>query len=173
MAIPIFGSGEMFINTKGSIVYTITFDYLDPEKEYYKIIKSSLKQKEENRIKKEMQKQLINEKTILNEKYEFPSVKHAEIGVKNLTKISFARFYIEIPWTPKVGKNIYENIHDETVSEYSYTVSLILPGCGRFIDVEMPGNIAIKDNYAFIYVPKGTKINGYESFIFEISNECI
>nr|MEB2793420.1 hypothetical protein [Caldisphaeraceae archaeon] len=66
MAIPIFGSGEMFINTKGSIVYTITFDYLDPEKEYYKIIKSSLKQKEENRIKKEMQKQLISEKTILN-----------------------------------------------------------------------------------------------------------
>ncbi|MDP8003610.1 MAG: hypothetical protein ACP5I6_05940 [Caldisphaera sp.] len=172
MTTPIYGEGIINVNQKGLINYIINFDYYDEKKEYYKLIYSSLNYKEEERLKNEMQKQINSEKTILNEKYSFPVVKYAKIGIRGTPRISFATFYIEISWIPNIGKNVYENIYEETTAEYDYSVTWILPNCGNFNKIDVSGEVYYENNYAFIKVKKGTKINGYESILFDLPKSC-
>jgi len=172
MTIPIYGIGTINV-TKNDIFYVITFDYFDENKEYYNLIKKEMQKKsEEERLKTEMQKQINGEKTIINGNYVFPVVKYSKIGVK-IPKISYVTFYIEIPIKLADGKNTYENIYDETTAEYDYSVTWVLPKCGKFIKIDSPGNHEFENNYAFLYVSKGTKISGYESIVFEIKDKCI
>ncbi len=172
MAIPIYGTG-IFNVMKNSINYIILFDYYDENKEYYNLIKrQNSKINEEKRLKEEMQKQINTEKTLINGSNVFPVIKYAKIGFK-IPKLSYVYFYIEIPIKLTNGKNVYENIYEETVAEYDYTVTWILPNCGRFIDINSPGKYDFENNYAFININKGTKIPGYESIVFELKDNCV
>jgi len=168
---PVYGQG-FFTLTRGAIHYVIVFDYIDDEGEYANLMKRpELIAREEDALRRNMQKLMDEERVVINSLDVKPSVKKASIEIRGDKKRVSITFYTLIPFKPRIGRNIYENFYEPTVAEYPYTVYWIAEPCIRIDSIEGSGNVRIDDNIAVIRVNRGSKIDGYESVLFTIE-EC-
>jgi len=171
--IPVYGEGFFHVSLSGVIWYTIVFDYEDPDREYWALLRAGgTKLYDEcERLRFEMQRLVDEERIVINGVDVKARVINASVEVRGDPSRSTATFFIVIPFTPRVGVNVYENFYEETVAEYDYTVYWILE-CGEIVGVESPGSVDIGGGFAVIRVKKGTRIPGYESVSFNIPREC-
>lgn len=169
MARPIYGNGFFHV-TPGTIFYTIVFEYSDEDEEYYKLISRGEEGEEERRLKAEMQRILDDEKIIINGSYSRAFVISAKAEVRGLRKLSSATFLIEIPYRPVSGTNTYENVYEEAVAEYDYTVYWVMPRGGRVKSFDISGEAKLSEDgrVLSVRVRSGTKVKGYESIAFEL-----
>ncbi|MEM1873652.1 MAG: hypothetical protein QXF57_03575 [Acidilobaceae archaeon] len=162
MAEPVYGEGLFLVSKSGTIWYIIVFEYADDE-EYAEIARDrERKRAEEERLRLEMQKLMDEERVIVNGIETRCNVLRASISVSG--NRSYVTFISKIPFEPRRGLNIYENMYEPTVAEYDYTVYWIVED-GR---VESPGDVEILEGVAVISVRKGARIDGYESVVFKL-----
>lgn len=169
MARPIYGNGFFHV-TPGTIFYTIVFEYSDEEEEYYSLISRGSEGEEEERLRAEMQRILDDEKIVINSSYSRALVLSAKAEVRGLRRLSSATFFIEIPYRPLSGTNTYENMYEEAVAEYDYTVYWIMPRGGRIKSFDISGEARLSEDgrVLSVRVRSGTKVKGYESVAFEL-----
>lgn len=170
---PVYGEGFFHVSLSGVIWYTIVFDYLDPQGEYWGLLRrgGTALEDECERLRFEMQKLMDEERIVVNGVDVRARVLHASIEVRGNPRRSTATFLVLIPFKPRTGVNIYENFYGETVADYDYTVYWVLE-CGEVVRVESPGDVDIRGGVAVIRVKKGTRIPGYESVSFNVPAEC-
>lgn len=174
MVEPIYGQGFFQVDPSGHILYLVIFDYRDEEEEYFKLVKEGGRglELEEDRLRRRMQELMDEEEVLINGERARVEVLYAAIDVRGSPRISSAAFLSLIPFNPRRGSNVYENIYDPTTAEYDYTVYWSIR-CGEIVRVESPGHVEVKGGRATIRVAKGTSIPGYESVVFRFKDECI
>ena len=167
---PVYGQGFFHLDASRGLYYTIIFDYYDPKMEYYRLLKAgqdSLRAEEEN-LKRNMQSFMDEERIVINGEDVKATVTRAFIEVRGDRRRPTIVFHVVIPFKPRAGVNVYENFYEPTVAEYDYRVYWILPPGSGFREIVSPGRVTIEGNIAVIHVSKGTKIDGYESVVFEL-----
>ncbi len=169
MARPLHGIG-LFHVIPGTIYYTIVFDYDDEEGEYYELLSRGGRdlEAEEKRLAEEMQREMNSERIIINGKEVRSRVVRAKVGVRETPRRSTATFFIEMPWEPVRGINVYENFYEPDTAPYDYVVYWLLPEGGRFRSYDMPGDVAVEGRLLTARVSAGTRVPGYESLTFEL-----
>jgi len=169
VAKPIYGNGFFHI-APGTIFYTIVFEYTDEDEEYYNMTVRGDIEREEDRLKAEMQRILDNEKVVINGSYVKASVISAKAEVRGLRRLSSAAFFVEMRYRPMSGVNTYENIYESEVAEYDYTVYWLAPPGGRIKSYDISGDASLSEDGRLltIKVRAGTRVKGYESLSFEL-----
>lgn len=168
--VPVYGEGFFHV-TWGLIYYTIIFDYIDLEGEYYEYVRDPrARRMEERESKRLMQEAMDSERTIINGVEVRPIVDTVKLHFRGGRRRHSLTFHIRIPYNPLEGVNVYENYYEPSRAEYPYTVYWILPPNGKVRLVESPGRVAFRNRgrIAVIQVKRGTKITGYEAVEFEI-----
>jgi hypothetical protein len=170
---PIYGEGFFHVSLSGVIWYTIVFDYRDPGGEYWELLRIGGVRVEDEceRLRFEMQRLMDEERIVVNGVDVKARVLDAFIEVRGVRRRSTATFIVMIPFTPRLGVNVYENFYGGAVAEYDYTVYWVLE-CGEIVSIESPGLIDIRGSTAVIRVKKGVRIPGYESVSFNIPVDC-
>ncbi len=173
LVVPVYGEGFFHVSLSGVIWYTIVFDYRDPGRSYWGLLRSGglLLEAEVERLRFEMQRLMDEERIVVNGSDVRAVVVNASISVRGYPGRSSAIFFITIPFRPRVGFNVYENFYGATRADYDYTVFWVLE-CGDFVRIESPGDVYVSGGFAVIRVKKGTSIPGYESVVFNIPESC-
>jgi len=169
---PLYGQGFFHV-CWGVIWYTIVFDYDDPEGEYWRLLWGGEWKGEVEELASRMQEFLDEERMIINGEEARAIVEHVYIDVRGEVERSTAVFQVRIPYKPRRGRNTYEDYYKPERAEYPYTVTWIMPECGRILDYEMPGEARLGGGGRIleVRVRAGERIPGYESLVFELS-EC-
>ncbi|MEB3861422.1 MAG: hypothetical protein GSR84_04290 [Desulfurococcales archaeon] len=162
---PVYGQG-FFIVDPGSIAYIIVFDYHDPDGYYMGLAESGRVEDEERVLADNMQALMDEERVIINGEDVRPHVLWAKIEVRGTVDRASITFFTLMRYKPRLGVNVYENIYEETVAEYDYTVYWIPGKCTSITGVDSPGYVELQDGLAVVRVLKGTRIPGYESVSF-------
>ncbi len=169
--IPVYGQGFFHISLEGIIWYTIIFDYYDEEKTYYKLLKKGGSKLEEELsiLRANMQKLMNEEKIVINGAQVEPIVEKAFIEIRGEPVRPSVIFLTRMNFKPVKGKNVYEDFYEPTKAEYDYSVTWIAPPCVEFVEYDGPGKFTLEGNILKLHVRAGTKIDGYESIIFDTS----
>jgi len=169
---PVYGQGFFFIGLDGRIWYTIIFDYHDPERYYYELLLKGGKRlsDEEAELRSNMQRLMDEEKVSINGERVRPVVERAFVEVRGSPQRPTIVFIVRMDYKPIYGRNVYEDFYEKTRAEYDYTVTWGAPPCGFFESYEGPGSFKIEDNILRLKVRSGTRISGYESVVFNLSN---
>lgn len=162
---PIFGEG-VFTVSPGYIWYIITFEYEDPEREYWRALEAGAQGEIERSLKDEMQRLMDEERVIVNGKEVRVEVLVARISHRGKAELSSVTFISLIRYEPRAGINVYENFYEATRAEYDYVVSWVVDG--EITRVDSPGEVKVEGHKASIRVRKGQKIPGYESVSFKL-----
>jgi len=168
---PIYGQGFFHVCLKGVIWYTIVFDYIDPEREYFNLLKRGGRQlrSELESLKSRMQEFMDEERVVINGSRVRPVVEHAWIEVRGDPLRPSIVFSVRIPYEPSGARLAYEDYYQEEVAEYDYSVHWIYPECVKLVDYDMPGRVSVEPGHLRVDVRKGDRITGYESLIFDTS----
>jgi len=171
MARPLYGQGFFHV-CWGVIWYTIVFDYEDPEGEYWRLLSGDDWRGEVEVLASRMQGFLDEERILINGEEVRAIVDHAYIDVRGERERSTVAFQARIPYRPREGRNTYEDYYEPERAEYPYTVTWIVPACGRIVDYEMPGEARLGGGGRVleVRVRAGESIPGYESLVFELSD---
>ena len=169
---PLYGQGFFHV-CWGVIWYTIVFDYEDTEGEYWGILRSGDPRAEAEELRARMQGFLDEERMLINGEEVRAVVDYVYIDVRGERERSTAVFQVRIPYRPRRGRNVYEDYYEPERAEYPYTVTWILPPCGRILSYEMPGRATLGGGGRIleVRVSAGEAPPGYESLVFDLS-EC-
>ncbi|MCD6488576.1 MAG: hypothetical protein J7K21_05060 [Desulfurococcales archaeon] len=169
--IPVFGQGFFYVWHNGKIDQIIVFDYFDPDQYYYKVLNNKeMYLKEKTMLMNNMQYYLDQEKVLINGNRSFPRVKHVDIGLRGDPRYPFIIFFIEFGGVFVKGLNVYENIYEEEVVDYSYIVYWIFSEGLKAVeaDVGVKYELASDAHILKFFVRKGTRVGGYERIVFEL-----
>ncbi|MCE4620222.1 MAG: hypothetical protein F7C33_04275 [Desulfurococcales archaeon] len=172
--VPVFGEGFFHI-TWGTIYYTIVFDYVDLEGDYYDYVTShELEDKEAEEARRRMQEFMDEEKVIVNGMRTRTIVDSARIVFRGSRRRHSLVFHARIPYEPIDGLNVYEDYYEPETAEYPYTVYWIAQPCGKIRGVETPGYVdrLARGRIVEISISKGMRLDGYEAVEFEAHAEC-
>jgi len=167
---PIYAQGFFHLRGNGLVDQTIIFDYYDPDNYYHRLLRQRLRLRQELEIlKNNMQYYLDQERVLINGVDASPKVVHVEIGVRGKPDLAYIVFLIKFKGELVRGLNTYENIYEEEIVDYDYTVYWIFPENTRVIEAELgvPYNV-YSDRILFFKVPRGTRVGGYEKIVFEV-----
>lgn len=169
--IPVYGQGFFYVSLGGVIWYTIIFDYYDEEELYYRLLKrGGQKLREElDELRANMQKLMEEEKIVINGEKVEPVVERAYIEIRGEPVRPSVVFLTRMNFKHIRGRNVYEDFYEPTKAEYDYTVTWVAPPCTKFVEYEGPGRFTLEGNVLRLYVKRGTKIDGYESIVFDTS----
>lgn len=170
--IPLYGQGFFHLALDGTIWYTIIFDYLDREKTYYKLVRRGgpALESELSTLRSNMQKLMDEERVVINGVQVKPVVERAFIEVRSDPARPSVVFITRMNFKPLRGRNVYEDFYEATMAEYDYTVTWVAPPCVKFEQYEGPGEYSIYGSILRLSVGAGTKIKGYESLVFDMTN---
>lgn len=170
---PVYGQGIFYLFPNGLITYLIIFDYIDPELEYFNLLKNNedLLDKEIASLKENMQRFLDEEKMLINGKRVKSKVREAWIEIRGDPKRPSIMFLIEMYFEPSLkGRILYEDYYNEETAEYDYTVHWIFPVCIKVLDYNITGYLKLKQGHLEIKVKKGSRTSDYESILFDASS---
>ncbi len=167
---PIYAQGFFHLRRNGLVDQTIIFDYYDPDKYYYKILRHRLKLDHEiNLLRKNMQYFLDQERVLINGADASPKVMHVEIGIRGRPDLAYVLFLISFKGELVDGLNTYENIYEEETVDYDYIVYWIFPDNARIVEADLGVPYIVYGNRILYFrVPKGTHVGGYERIVFEM-----
>ncbi|MCD6369054.1 MAG: hypothetical protein J7L38_04570 [Thermoproteales archaeon] len=163
---PIHALGFFNVHEDGFIVENIVFDYYDPGRVYWSKFTAGTLEEEIEAMRQNMQEFLREEKTIINGETVVPRVLGADMVFRTPRYPSLILF-ISFKGKLREGENVYENIYEETVSEYPYEFYWLFPEGFKINEVIVDGDFTIEDNILMVWVSKGTKIKGYEKIVFK------
>ncbi len=166
---PVYAEGFFHLRRTGLVDQVVVFDYYDPDRYYYRVLrhKLRLKQEKEN-LMNNMQYYLDMERVLINGKDANPRVIHVDIGLRGKPENPYIVFLIEFKGELVRGLNTYENIYEEEVAEYPYTVYWIFPEDSAPVEAEVGVPYRIAGRILYFHVPRGTHVGGYEKIVFEI-----
>ncbi|MEB3774419.1 MAG: hypothetical protein GSR86_05785 [Desulfurococcales archaeon] len=165
--VPVYGQG-FFVVSRGVITYIIVFDYLDEELYYQRLIEEGLVRGEEERLARNMQEIMDEERVIVNGEDVRVEVLDARVEVRGDPRRPSVTFMSIIPYRPRPGVNVYENLYEEDEASYDYTVYWIAGPCIEITGIESPGIVEHGRWVTRIFVRRGTRVTGYESVSFKI-----
>ncbi len=168
--VPVYGQGFFHIS-RGTIYYTIIYDYLERSPRYRKrvLLNPEKRREEEISIANTMQKYMDEERILINGYDSRCIVDDVRLELRGPKRHS-ATIHARIPYQPVEGRNVYEDFYMPEVAPYDYTVYWIAPPGGRIVDVDSPGIVEERagGRIAVIHVAKGTKLKGYEAVVFTL-----
>lgn len=165
---PIYAQGFFHLRRTGLVDQIIVFDYHDPGRYYYKILKNRKKlDREIELLKNNMQYFLDQEKVLINGVDTSPRVVYTEIGIRGRPELAYILFLIKFKGELVEGLNTYENMYEEEVVDYDYEVYWIFPENTKVIEADLGVPYTIYNNRVLYFkVPKGTYVGGYERIVF-------
>lgn len=167
---PMHAIGIFSVSRRLEVYQTIIFEYLDLDRYFTSIIDNfSRLEKELSILAHNMQVFLDKEEIVINGERVRPRVIGVDIGFKGEPEEPYVAYFIFFKGKPVKGMNYYENIYEEEVAEYPFSVYWYFPPSAKIIEVEASGETEIVgDNILIIRVNEGNKISGYEKIVFEI-----
>ena len=172
--VPVYGEGFFHVSW-GTIYYTIVFDYVDLEGDYYDYLSDYEAQlREEKEARRRMQEFMDEERVIVNGVETRTIVDTARVVFRGSRRRHSLVFHARIPYEPIDGLNVYEDYYEPETAEYPYTVYWIAQPCGKIRSVETPGYVArlARGRIVEIMIDKGERLDGYEAVEFEAHPEC-
>lgn len=170
--IPIHAAAVFYIYP-GEILQVTRFYYLEETGFYDRLLarKGRGLEEELERLKGGMTRVLSEERIVVNGAEAHPIVSNVDIALMGSKRPVFT-FHIYVPFQAKSGRNVYENLYEETTTNYPYEAYWTVPPCGRIISIEASGETGVSQDgrIAWIKAAPGIKVEGYESIVFE--NNC-
>jgi len=169
--IPTYAYGYFFVHRSGLVDQIIVFEYHDPSRVYESMINDRVKYvREIDRLMKNMQYYLDQERVVINGYRVTPIVKNVEIDFKNKPDLIHIIFTIEFRGDFKIGLNTYENEYEEEIVEYEYVVYWFFPEKTRIVRAEIgvPYSISSDSRILYFKVKPGVRIGGREAIFFKI-----
>ena len=166
---PLHAHGVFHVCLRGGVGEYIVFHYRDNDGYYEKLFLEGFNELMDERkiLKENMQVFLEEEEVYFNGRKTTPIVEDVDISLPCRKEVDFI-FIIWFRAFLRPGKNIYENIYEETIAEYDYNVIWRFPPGSRNIwgDVSVP--VEVRNNILFFKVKKGVRIGGYEKIGFDL-----
>lgn len=169
--IPIYAEGLFFMHQNGFVDQIVVFDYWDPGRYYWKLLKREKMLMEEiQRLMLNMQYYLDREKVLINGEEAPPRVVDVDIGVRGKPELAYIVFHIVFQGNLRKGINVYENIYEEEEAEYEYIVYWFFPQNTRIVKAEVgvPYEVRGEGRTLFFKVKPGMRVGGREAIYFKI-----
>jgi len=167
--IPIYAYG-IFDVTYKEIIQHIIFEYVDPAKEYAKVVKDKRKLRYEiSTLRNNMQRFLDAEEVLINNIRVYPRVIDVRIGFSGSYERPYIKYTIIFDAPLRSGINKYEDKYEPEITEYDYTVTWVFPKGSKVLEVNVGFQYEVIDERIVVfYVNEGSETPGYESITFTL-----
>lgn len=167
---PIHAHSFFTISLGGAFSQILTFDYLDREHYYYKILENEEAYRGElGNLLASMNKILEEEEIRVNGESVKAEALTVNLDFRGAAELPTLVFYIEFSGKLRKGINSYECWYEEGVAEYDYEIYWFFPKRFKIIEVDFSGEYEVlAGRLLVIWVRRGERYRGYERIVFKL-----
>ena len=169
MVEPVHASSFFSVSLTGEIHEQLSFEYLDIEGYYRKVIRDeNLLAKESEKLADNMQYFLDKERVEINGERVKSRVVYCDIFLKGDTDVVSIIYLIDFTGKFEDGQNTIETWLEEEIAPYDFEILWRFPGGSKIIEVETTMDYEIYNDIISLWAMDGDEVGGYEKIVFEL-----
>lgn len=169
MVEPIHASSFFSVSQSGEIHEQLSFEYLDIEGYYRKVIRDEkLLAKEVEKLVDNMQFFLDKEKVEINTERVKSRVDYCDIFLKGKTDVVSVIYLIDFAGKFVCGDNVIETWLEEEEAPYDFEILWRFPVGSKIIEVETTMEYETYSDIISLWAMDGDEVGGYEKIVFRL-----
>ncbi|TFG32923.1 hypothetical protein EU528_01845 [Candidatus Thorarchaeota archaeon] len=169
MVEPVHASSFFSVSLTGEIHERLTFEYLDLEGYYRKVIRDeNLLATEVEKLVGNMQFFLDKERVEINSKRVKSQVDFCDIYLKGHTDVVSVIYLIDFSGKFVDNQNVIETWLEEEEAPYDFEILWRFPIGTKIVEVETTMDFDIYDDIISLWAIDGDDVGGYEKIVFEL-----
>ena len=174
MVEPVHASSFFSVSRSGEIHEQLSFEYLDIEGYYRKVIRDEkLLAKEVEKLADNMQFFLDKERVEINGERVKSRVDYCDIFLKGDTDVVSVIYLIDFAGKFVDGENTIETWLEEEEAPYDFEILWRFPVGSKISDVETTMEFEIYKDIISLWAMDGDEVGGYERIVFELPAEVL
>ncbi|TET11537.1 MAG: hypothetical protein E3J86_02730 [Candidatus Thorarchaeota archaeon] len=168
---PVHADSFFSVSRNGEIHERLSFEYVDPEGYYRRVIRDEkLLKKEIEKLADNMQHFLDIERVEINEERVKSRVDYCDIFLKGPSDVVSVMYLIDFAGRFKEGVNKIETWLEEEIAPYDFEIVWRFPVGTRISKIETTLDYEIYDDIITLWALEGDDVGGYERMEFELPN---
>jgi hypothetical protein len=169
MVEPVHASSFFSVSQTGEIHEQLSFEYLDIEGYYRKVIRDEkLLAKEVEKLVDNMQYFLDKERVEINSERVKSRVDYCDIFLKGDTDVVSVIYLIDFTGKFTDGRNVIETWLEEEQAPYDFEILWRFPLGSKIVEVETIMEFEIYNDIISLWAMDGDEVGGYEKIVFEL-----
>jgi hypothetical protein len=165
---PLFASSVFSISTSCEVYQVLSYDYVDPDGVYKKLLKDQLAfQNEVKKLRLNMAKFLAAEKVYINNQRVEQQILHVDIGLRGSADVPYFQWVIHFQGTPSPDENSLKSDVETEIAEYDIEVLYLFPQGTQIMDVVTPMENEVRGSLLLVWARKGDTVGGHEEVRFQ------
>jgi hypothetical protein len=174
MVEPVHASSFFSVSRSGEIHEQLSFEYLDIEGYYRKVIRDEkLLTKEVENLVDNMQLFLDKEKVEINAERVKSQVDYCDIFLKGETDVVSVIYLIDFAGKFVSGENIIETWLEEEEAPYDFEILWRFPIGSKIVEVETTMEFEVYQDIISLWAMDGDEVGGYEKIIFRLPDSTL
>ena len=174
MVEPVHASSFFSVSRSGEIHEQLSFEYLDIEGYYRKVIRDEkLLAKEVEKLADNMQFFLDKERVEINGERVKSRVDYCDIFLKGDTDVVSVVYLIDFAGKFIDGENKIETWLEEEEAPYDFEILWRFPVGSKISEVETTMEFEIYKDIISLWAMDGDEVGGYEKIVFELPTEVL